>query len=199
MENLKKSTLPLIYIIFAAVGVLSSLTWIVSYYVSFNGLITTALSVIYTLAMLAMVGWASAAGRSIGVNRLGSICGWIYVALALIVKCLVQYQMHLFSAYSFDEITGIVQILNIVTSGVNFIVIVALMLFFIGSRTTTIIKVLISILMLISYFASSCTGALFGWMDIYPAPMWVFHIGNICFLITWLTMLILSIVWKAKN
>ena len=146
MENLKKSTLPLIYIIFAAVGILSSLTWIVSYSVSFNGLTATALSYIYTLAMLAMVGWASAAGRAIGVNRMGSICGWIYVALSLIIKCLVQYRMYMFSTYSFDEIMGTAQILNIVIGCIDFIAIVALILFFIGSRAMTIIKVLIPIL-----------------------------------------------------
>lgn len=195
-----KSTLRQIYILFAAVSTFCLIIWTLQNFgVLQNATVGTILSLVYKLSMIGFVAWASAAGRSIGVKRLGSVCGWIYVALALIVTGLLQYQTHLFSTYSFDEIMGTVQILNLVITCVDFFAIVALILFIIGCQTTTIIKVMIPILMFVSYLVSSCTGVLFGWMDIYPAPWWIFHIGTTCYLITWLTMLILSLAWKVKD
>lgn len=194
MEMTNKSTLRQIYILFAAVGVVSTLTCIIQFLgLPIDFTCSRILSVVFSLAMIAMVAWASAKGRSIGVKIFGSICGWAYVALALIVAGLVQWQYQVINSYE----SSMFVVSHIITAAADFFAIVALSLFIIGTKTNTLIKVLIPIMIFISYLVSSFIGVISGWLGFYSN--WIFYLGTILYFITWTLMLILSITWKTDK
>lgn len=200
MENYKKSTLATIWIVFAAAIVLSWIPNLLSYagFHEISGYASIAINTTFMLVLAGMIAWGTISGKKAGINTLGRVGGWIYVSMLILVQIINVYNrlMWLNIEYTYDdsfwEFQDFSRILTWCSYSLSFIATAGLTLFAIGSKLSTLLKILIIIVEWTGYIISLC------YMFVYEYSI-ISAISAIFENLSWILIIILTILWARKK
>ncbi|MDE7385512.1 MAG: hypothetical protein K2N28_00055 [Muribaculaceae bacterium] len=101
-----------------------------------NHILSMSFSYSMKLISIFLVGWAAIAGKRFGINALGRVGAWVTFFSLLLINGIIIYRQFLFMDIDFDyhESMTILNILNIITTSLGFIISAGLTLMAIGSK-----------------------------------------------------------------